>query len=93
MEIEQISYSEEFKADFDAAAPDIKDAVEAALTKLKANPHANSLRVHALNGYRPTLFKLDVLPNRSWQISFEIVGKHCTLRRLRPHKQMNRDPR
>lgn len=93
MRIARVSYTESFKQDLDRAPVDVRSAALDAIGRLVENPRAKSLRVHTLNGYRPTIFKFDVFPNRSWQISFELVGEDCTLRRLRTHRAMDRDPR
>ena len=72
--------------------PDVREAAEAALQLLLANPNANSLRCHRLHGYRPTIFKIDVFPNRSWQITFELNGTTAILRKIAPHSELDRSP-
>lgn len=48
--------------------------------------------MHSLGGYYPTIYKIDVFSNRSWQISFNIDGAVLVLRRLAPHRVMDRSP-
>jgi len=42
--------------------------------------------------YRPTIFKIDVFPNRSWQITFELNGTTAILRKIAPHSELDRSP-
>jgi hypothetical protein len=47
-----------------------------------------------LQGYgKPTLYKFDVFPNKSWQVSFELDGTTAVLMRICTHKEMDRRPR
>ena len=83
-----------FNGELASASPDTKRAVKKALDLLQRNPQAKTLRVHPLTGYgKPTLFKIDVFANRSWQIAFEMDGQIAILRRLATHKDIDRDPR
>ena len=83
-----------FDADVRAAPPDVVADATAALKKLMQNPGAGSLRLHALSGYpKPTIYKIDVRADRSWQITFELDGTTAVMLRLATHKVMDRRPR
>ena len=86
--------SPSFKADLKSAPADVKADANASLKKLRENSAASSLRLHPLKGYpKPTIFKIDVRPDRSWQISFEMDGRIAVLLRLGTHKELDRRPR
>lgn len=83
-----------FRADVRSAPADIQADATAALDKLLKNSAANALRLHALKGYpKPTIFKIDVRPDHSWQISFELDGQTAVLLRLATHRELDRNPR
>ena len=83
-----------FKRDLKRAPLDVQESVRTVIEKLLTNSAAASLRCHPLSGYgRPLLYKVDVLSNHSWQITFEMDGTTAILRRLGTHKQLDRDPR
>ena len=91
MKIAGVDPTDPFKRDLSDAAPDTRKAALAAIDKLVLHPSANSLRLHALKGQgKPTVYKIDVLPNRSWQISFHLEGEVAILRRLATHKDIDR---
>ena len=73
-------------------SPEIQTAVDAALDLLITNPTASSLRCHPLHGFRPTIWKIDVLPNKSWQITFELRSTTAVLRKVAPHSELDRSP-
>ena len=83
-----------FDREFGGAGPDAQQAARDALKVLQANPHASRLRMHSLSGYgKPTIWKIDVFANRSWQITFELEGDVAILRRMATHKRIDIDPR
>ncbi len=83
-----------FDADVRKAPPDIVAAAETALKKLQENSRAGCLRMHPMQGLpKPMVFKLDVLANHSWQITFEMHHETAHLRRLATHKSIDRRPR
>lgn len=88
------TFSERFKAEMCSAQPDTQDAARAALKLLQENPHARTLRLHTLKGFKkPSIYKIDVFSNHSWQITFELEGTTAHLKRLGTHKQIDRTPR
>jgi hypothetical protein len=88
--VEQFDYTERFASDLRSAPEDIRNAAKDALDLLKANPRAGKLRLHRLHDYKPPLWKIDVLSNKSWQVAFEMSGTTAILRRLATHKQIDR---
>jgi hypothetical protein len=84
-------FRETFKSDYKGAPTDVKRAVDKALRILAVNPSAGSLRLHKMIWNGPTVFKIDVFTNHSWQISFEVENGIATLRRLSRHKDIDRD--
>lgn len=94
IEVDSFDFTASFKSELQAAGPDVQQAARDALKLLKANPRAKTLRLHSLSGYcKPTIYKIDVYANHSWQITFELAGKTAVLRRLATHKDINRRPR
>ena len=60
----------------------------------KSGTPPSVVRVHPLSGYgKPTLWKLDVYANRSWQVTFELNDGTASLKRIATHKAIDRDPR
>lgn len=73
---------------------DVQQAAKEALERLLQNANSGFLRLHRLHGYpRPALYKIDVMANKSWQISLEIDGTIAVLLRICTHAQMDRSPR
>ena len=92
--IESFAYSERFKSEFQKLKPDVQKAAKEALDTLKKNPEARVLRLHPLTGLpKPTVWKIDVFNNHSWQITFELIGTTAELKRISTHKSVDRTPR
>lgn len=91
IKINVTQFKETFKADYKAAPSDVRRGVDKVLRLLMVNPTAGSLRLHKMNWNGPTVFKVDVFSNHSWQISFELKDGIATLRRLSRHKDIDRD--
>lgn len=86
--------SARFEAEVGCLQPDTIAALGEALKLLLANPSAGRLRLHSLKGYsKPTIYKIDVFANKSWQVTFELEGTTAHLRRIAPHAKIDRDPR
>lgn len=91
--IERLDRKETFQRDYRKAPPDVQRAADEAIRHLFRNPQPDRLRLHSLTGcFDPRIFKADVFPNRSWQITFEMDGTTAILRRLAPHKSIDRSP-
>lgn len=94
MEVKRFARTKRFEADVKALDPATLAALSDALKLLMQNPRAKSLRTHTLSGYgKPTLWKLDVYANRSWQVTFEFNDGTASLKRIATHKAIDRDPR
>lgn len=92
--IERFAYSERFQAEIQKLKPDVLAAAKTALALLQSNPEARTLRLHTLTGLpKPTVWKIDVFANHSWQITFELNGTTAELKRIAPHKSIDRTPR
>lgn len=93
VQINSLTFKDTFQRDYKKAPPDVQKAVKPALEELKQNPQPAKLRLHSLTGcFDPKILKIDVMPNRSWQITFEMNGTTAVLRRLAPHKTIDRRP-
>lgn len=88
--VSAFEYAPSFKKKFEKLKPSVKEGALAALKKFKKNPDAASLRLHRLTDVDPPIWKIDVFPDRSWQIAMRIEGDTCTLLRIGPHKEMDR---
>lgn len=90
-----LARSDRYDKDLAGAPPDIQQAAKEALKLLLRNPSARSLRLHTLDGYpKPTIWKIDVQSNHSWQITFEMRANSVAfLLRLGTHKIIDRAPR
>ena len=86
----QFTFSPTFLQQYEGLAPDIKERVGKALQKFKENPRAGSLRFHRLTDVKPPVWKIDVLPNRSWQVAMHITGDTCELIAVCSHKDMDK---
>lgn len=94
IKIERFAFSERFQAELQKLQPDVIKAVKEALALLQNNPVAKSLRLHPLTGLpKPTVWKIDVFTNHSWQVTFELNGTTAELKRVSTHKSIDRDPR
>ena len=88
------AHSERFASDLRSAPPEVQRATMEALKHLQANPNAKSLRLHTLTGMsKPTIWKIDVYADHTWQVTFELNGTVAELKRLGTHKTIDRDPR
>lgn len=91
--IDAIDYKASFEKDLLKAPPDVQKAVDLALKEVMKNPQPAKLRLHSLQGcFNPRILKIDVFPNRSWQITFEMNGTTAILRRLAKHRDIDRRP-
>lgn len=94
IEIRRFEPSNRFVRDIKSAPPEVQAAAKEALDLLQSNPSAKVLRLHQLRGLpKPSIWKIDVYANRSWQITFEVQGDSALLKRLGTHKAIDRLPR
>lgn len=93
VQIDSLDYKETFQKDLKKAPPEILRELELVLEALMRNPQPAKLRLHSLTGcFDPRILKIDVTPNRAWQITFEMRETTAILRRLAPHKTIDRRP-
>ena len=93
VKIDAIDYKASFQKDLLKSPPNVQEAVRVALIELMKNPQPAKLRLHSLEGcFHPRILKIDVFPNRSWQITFEMDGTKAILRRLARHRDIDRRP-
>lgn len=94
LRVARVRSTERFAAELRGAGPDVQSAAKSAIDRLLASPQSRSLRLHALSGYgKPTVYKIDVMSNRAWQITFELDGDTAILRRIARHKDLDRSLR
>ena len=63
-----------------------------ALDDLLKKPVPKARRLHRLNGYRhPSVYTIDVTPNKSHKLSFHIDETVAVLRRISTHKHIDRN--
>lgn len=94
MQITGFAYTKKFRAEVESLDPDTRSALQEALKLLLENPQARRLRLHPLSGYgKPTIWKIDVYSNHSWQVTFELNGTVASLKRVATHSKIDRDPR
>lgn len=93
VQIDALDYKASFQKDLLKSPSDIQAAAHEALVELMKNPQPAKLRLHSLQGcFSPRILKIDVFPNRSWQITFEMDGTTAILRRLAKHRDIDRRP-
>ena len=94
IQVTAFTRTQRFEDELKNAPGDAQAAAAEALTMLQRNPRSARLRLHTLSGYgKPTIWKIDVYANRSWQITFELDGTTARLKRLATHRAIDRDPR
>ncbi len=81
--------TEAFNKLYRKAPKDVQIKFKERIRKLKAG-ETGALREHPLKGFKPTVYKFDVFPNKSWQVSFHKDGETYTLLSIGPHKFMDR---
>ena len=94
LKVTGLQRTDSYDADVKAAPADVISDATNAIDKLLRNSASGALRLHSLKGYpKPTIFKIDVRADRSWQITFELDGATAVLLRLAKHKELDRRPR
>lgn len=87
-----IELSRRFVKDFRGLPPDIRRAVVQCIEDFERDPLPESRRPHSVTpkGQRPIIYTLDVTPNKSHKLSFEVVDDVVIVRRVGTHKQIDR---
>lgn len=78
-----------FAKDFRKLPHDLRDRVEEALKKLQMNPRPAGVRFEKLQ-QPPDTYSIHVTGN--YKISFNVDGNCAILRRVAPHKEIDRAP-
>ena len=88
----KIKMTQSFIKDWDKLPVDIQSAVNRCIEDFDRDPLPQARRPHSVTsaGRFPKVFTLDVLPNRSYKLSFEIADGFAMLRRVGTHKQIDR---
>lgn len=89
-----VHLTHKFSSDYAALPVDIRRAVDRCIADLARDPLPGSRRAHAVTakGHKPTVFSLDVTPNKSHKLSFHLEGNVAVLRRVATHRQIDRGP-
>jgi len=92
--VEEFDFSDKFAKELGRLDRDTQAAARKALALLQTNPGSKLLRLHTLSGFgRPTIWKIDIYSNKSYQITFEMTGMVAHLKRIATHAQIDRNPR
>ncbi|MGB4061874.1 MAG: hypothetical protein WBK26_16845 [Burkholderiaceae bacterium] len=81
-------------ADLSSLNAQQQDAVKNCLIDLEKDPVPTGRRMHPVTpaGAKPKIYTVDVFPNKSYKISFQLDGGLLILRRVATHKQIDRRP-
>ncbi len=85
MRIARVVPSRRFDRDYRGLDSNQQAAVDQALKDLMRDPRPSSLRFHALSGYKPKRFAIDLDSHHSWQMFLEIERDTATLLSIRRH--------
>lgn len=85
----KLELSDNFNKAFSKVPIDIQLKVEEKIDKLLSG-QTTGVRLHRLTGFRPPLWKMDIMSNKSWQIMLEIRGEVYRLIDIGTHKEMDR---
>lgn len=92
--VEGFDYSDKFSKELGKLDPNIRQAAKEALKLLMENPKSATLRCKPRPGFgQPLIWKIDVYSNKSYQITFEMIGRVAHLKRVAKHDSIDRDPR
>lgn len=81
-----------FKRDYKKLDLGLQARVDEALLELVPWPTAGKLRHHTLSGYTPALHVVDLTTNKSYQMTFTVVGTVARMHRVSSHKEIDRSP-
>jgi len=87
-----VTFTERFKRDYKRLPADLQKAVNDCIRDLMKDPVPAARRAHRINDKQfPKVYSVDVTPNKSHKLSFEIVdGNTAVLRRVGTHKDIDR---
>lgn len=86
--------SPRFVRDYKRLPVGLQREVDNCLRDLGQQPVPAGRRLHRISptGHRPQIFSVDVLPNKSYKLSFELDGGFAVLRRVGTHQEIDRLP-
>lgn len=87
-----VRITDTFAACYAKLPTEIRSEVELCVRDLQKEPVPGSRRLHSISprGKRPIIYSVDVLPNKSYKLTFHIEGRVAVLRRVGTHKQIDR---
>lgn len=87
-----VRLSARFKRDFKSLSIDLQKQTLACIQDLGTDPIPAVRRAHSISpsGRRPQVFSVDVTPNKAYKMSFELEGNIAIVRRVGPHKEIDR---
>lgn len=89
-----VKFSPSFLKDLKRLPPDISKEIGLCLQDLAAVPIPQSRRSHSVTprGQKPTIFTVDLTPNKAWKLSYMRKGPVIWLLRVDTHRELDRDP-
>ena len=84
-----------FANDLKQLPPDVMDAFREKIKLLLNNPGAGSLKLHALGGYYPTVYSINITvgKGKAYKATFNKEGSIAIFLRAGTHKQIDKNPR
>ncbi len=81
-----------FQNDFKKLPVEVKQEATERFALLIKNSQAGKLRAHALNGYHPTVYTIDVTSGKGkrYKASFRLDGDFAVFLRVGTHKEIDR---
>lgn len=87
-----VSYFDSFERDFSRLTPDIQKLAQDCISDILKDPMPGARRAHNVTprGQKPTIYTVDVTPNKAYKLSFHMEGGTAILRRVGTHKAIDR---
>lgn len=82
-----------FSNDLKRLPPDIRAEAIRRIAALVSGVIPKSWRVHPLSGYKPTVYSVDIGPNKTYKATFELRDGVAVMLRAGTHKHIDRCPR
>lgn len=87
-----VTYTDAFKKDFGRLSADIKKLAKDCIADILKDPIPGARRAHNITprGSKPTIYSVDVTPNKAYKLSFHLEGDVAVLRRVGTHRAIDR---
>lgn len=87
-----VIYTDAFKKDFARLSPDIQKLAKDCIADILKDPIPGARRAHNITprGKKPTIYSVDVTPNKAYKLSFHLDGELAVLRRVGTHRAIDR---